>query len=136
MLRMINKTFSKEDYLHEIYHLLDDANPDQYVKNIELANIIGVKPSSVTEMIEKLDKEGYVVWTKRRGITLTSEGKKLAAKVHESSKLMRQFVKEFLNIKNERLVNRLSHVLEHFHDPEFMNAVKKITKNQEKILQK
>ena len=43
----------------------------------EIAEALSVHPSSVTKMVQKLDKDEYLIYEKYRGLVLTSKGKKL-----------------------------------------------------------
>ena len=50
-------TSGKEDYLKAIYIISEDH---ELVSNKELSDMLHVSPPSVSEMIMKLQKEGYV----------------------------------------------------------------------------
>jgi Mn-dependent DtxR family transcriptional regulator len=63
-----------EDYLEQIHNL------------IEVAQKLGISQASVTNMIQKLDAEGYLVYERYRGVTLTPEGRRVGqaiAKRHD-----------------------------------------------------
>ena len=53
-------TSGKEDYLKAIYIISEDH---ELVSNKELSDMLHVSPPSVSEMIMKLQKEGYVDYT-------------------------------------------------------------------------
>jgi DtxR family Mn-dependent transcriptional regulator len=65
----------RETYIERIYEL---KNKKGYVKTVDLANELNVKPSSVTEMLQKLANEGYIIYEKYRRIDLTDKGLELA----------------------------------------------------------
>ncbi|WP_079524996.1 MULTISPECIES: transcriptional regulator MntR [Halobacillus] len=67
-------TPSMEDYIEQIYLLIKTKG---YARVSNIAEILGVQPSSVTKMVQKLDQEGYLIYEKYRGITLTPFGKKM-----------------------------------------------------------
>ncbi|MEA2054731.1 MAG: hypothetical protein U9O96_06455 [Candidatus Thermoplasmatota archaeon] len=48
-----------EDYLGAILNITQDRG---YVKTMHISTTLDVKPSSVTEMMKKLDKMGFVVY--------------------------------------------------------------------------
>ena len=57
-------TSGKEDYLKAIYIISEDH---ELVSNKELSDMLHVSPPSVSEMIMKLQKEGYVDYTAYKG---------------------------------------------------------------------
>jgi len=72
-----------EDYLEQIYNLIENKG---YARVVDIAQNLGIAQASVTNMIQKLDAEGYLVYERYRGVTLTPEGKRVGqaiAKRHE-----------------------------------------------------
>ncbi len=67
-------TPSMEDYLERIYQLIESKG---YARVSDIAETLEVHPSSVTKMVQKLDKQEYLVYEKYRGLILTAKGKKL-----------------------------------------------------------
>ena len=67
-------TPSMEDYLERIYKLIDEKG---YARVSDIAEGLAVHTSSVTKMIQKLDKDSYLVYEKYRGLILTPKGKKM-----------------------------------------------------------
>ena len=65
---------SMEDYIEQIYLLIDEKG---YARVSDIAEALSVHPSSVTKMVQKLDKDEYLIYEKYRGLVLTSKGKKL-----------------------------------------------------------
>ena len=61
----------KEDYLKELYKL---GGNEHLVANKEIAKNLSVAPSSVTEMLGKLQKEGYIIYEPYKGSILTPKG--------------------------------------------------------------
>jgi len=66
-------TPSMEDYIEQIYLLIEDKGN---ARVSDIADILGVHPSSVTKMVQNLDKKNYLVYEKYRGLMLTPKGKK------------------------------------------------------------
>jgi Mn-dependent DtxR family transcriptional regulator len=67
-----------EDYLEAIYHLIHERG---YASTVDLSEKLGVKPSTVSVMVGKLDKEGYLEHEPYRGMRLTPKGEKVAISV-------------------------------------------------------
>jgi Mn-dependent DtxR family transcriptional regulator len=82
-------TPSMEDYLERIYKLIDDKG---YARVSDIAEGLQVHPSSVTKMIQKLDKDNYLVYEKYRGLVLTSKGKKMGKRLMERHHLLEEFL--------------------------------------------
>ncbi|MGW9529849.1 transcriptional regulator MntR [Paenibacillus terrae] len=82
-------TPSMEDYLERIYQLIDEKG---YARVSDIAEGLEVHPSSVTKMIQKLDKDGYLVYEKYRGLILTPKGKKVGKRLVDRHQLLEQFL--------------------------------------------
>jgi len=67
-----------EDYLEVIYHLMHDKG---YASNVDIAERLGVKPPTVSSMLQKLASREYLVYEPYRGIRLTDKGAKIAKSV-------------------------------------------------------
>lgn len=63
---------SMEDYIEQIYLLIDEKG---YARVSDIAEALSVHPSSVTKMVQKLDKDEYLIYEKYRGLVLTTKGK-------------------------------------------------------------
>ncbi len=82
-------TPSMEDYLERIYKLIDEKG---YARVSDIAEGLEVHPSSVTKMIQKLDKDNYLVYEKYRGLVLTSKGKKMGKRLVDRHQLLEDFL--------------------------------------------
>lgn len=82
-------TPSMEDYLERIYKLIDEKG---YARVSDIAEGLEVHPSSVTKMIQKLDKDKYLVYEKYRGLVLTSKGKKMGKRLVDRHQLLEDFL--------------------------------------------
>ncbi|WP_172194746.1 transcriptional regulator MntR [Saccharibacillus qingshengii] len=83
-------TPSMEDYLERIYQLIDEKG---YARVSDIAEGLEVHPSSVTKMIQKLDKDEYLVYEKYRGLILTSKGKKIGKRLVDRHQLLEEFLR-------------------------------------------
>ncbi|MEW9699155.1 transcriptional regulator MntR [Paenibacillus sp. SI8] len=82
-------TPSMEDYLERIYKLIDEKG---YARVSDIAEGLEVHPSSVTKMIQKLDKDNYLIYEKYRGLMLTSKGKKMGKRLVDRHQLLEEFL--------------------------------------------
>ncbi|SDY55772.1 Mn-dependent transcriptional regulator, DtxR family [Evansella caseinilytica] len=83
-------TPSMEDYLERIYLLIEEKG---YARVSDIAEGLEVHPSSVTKMVQKLDRSGYLVYEKYRGLILTSKGKKIGKRLVYRHDLLEEFMK-------------------------------------------
>ncbi|MBQ0927229.1 metal-dependent transcriptional regulator [Saccharopolyspora endophytica] len=85
---------SVEDYLRAIYGLSERGEP---VTNATLTARLGLSPSSVSGMINKLDQLGLVTHVRYRSVELTTEGRRLAHSVLRRHRLIELFLVEELD---------------------------------------
>ncbi|MFC5559395.1 transcriptional regulator MntR [Ureibacillus thermophilus] len=83
-------TPSMEDHIEQIYLLIETKG---YARVSDIAEALSVLPSSVTKMVQKLDKDGYLVYEKYRGLTLTPKGEKLGKRLVKRHELLEQFLR-------------------------------------------
>ncbi|MFB7140273.1 transcriptional regulator MntR [Gottfriedia sp. NPDC056225] len=83
-------TPSMEDYIEQIYLLIEDKG---YARVSDIAEALSVHPSSVTKMVQKLDKDEYLIYEKYRGLILTQKGKKMGKKLVYRHVLLEQFLR-------------------------------------------
>lgn len=117
-------THSEENYLKIIYHL--SLKSEAVVSTNAIANVMDSKPSSVTDMVQKLAEKELVSYKKYQGVSLTEKGKKAAVNIIRKHRLWEVFLVEKLHfswdevhdiaeqlehIKSEQLTNRLDEFL-------------------------
>ncbi|AMA72496.1 MULTISPECIES: transcriptional regulator MntR [Aneurinibacillus] len=83
-------TPSMEDYLERIYTLIEEKG---YARVSDIAEALNVHPSSVTKMVQKLDKSQYLIYEKYRGLVLTSKGKKMGKRLVDRHTLLEDFLR-------------------------------------------
>jgi Mn-dependent DtxR family transcriptional regulator len=69
---------STEDHLERIAGLIEDKG---YARVTDVAEALGVKPSTVSNMVRRLAARGFVNYEKYRGFSLTEEGRTVAARI-------------------------------------------------------
>ncbi len=67
-----------EDYLEAIYNLNQEKG---YISAADISERLGVRPPTVSGMVARLAKEGYLVHERYRGMRLTDQGTKVARSV-------------------------------------------------------
>lgn len=98
-----------EDYLERIYRLIDEKG---YARVADIAEGLDVHPSSVTKMIQKLDKDQYLVYEKYRGLVLTSKGKKVGKRLVDRHHLLEEFLK-LIGVREENIYKDVEGIEHH-----------------------
>lgn len=97
-----------------LYELEGDT---RIVSNKELSDILEVSPPSVSEMIVKLQKDGYIEYTAYKGSRLTAKGREEAARMTRYHCLWEVFLVNCLHFRwSEAHIE--AHNLEHHISPE------------------
>lgn len=84
-----NETPRLEDYLEAILSLFEEKG---YVSAVEISGRLEVKPPTVTSMVQKLAKKGYLVHEPYRGMKLTRSGERLARSVISRHQVISEFL--------------------------------------------
>jgi len=113
---------SYEDYLKAIY-LIAKNNKGGWTSNSEISNFLKVRPSSVTNMLYNLRKNGLITWKPRKALRLTKKGKEIAKNTIKNYNCLSKFFIKVLNLKNKKIVEKLSCEIEHHLNPEVTNAL-------------
>ncbi len=102
-------TPSMEDYLERIYRLIDEKG---YARVSDIAEGLEVHPSSVTKMIQKLDRDSYVVYERYRGLILTPKGKKIGKRLVDRHVLLEQFL-QVIGVEEENIYKDVEGIEHH-----------------------
>ena len=110
-------TLAEENYLKAIFHL-EYANEGEVSTNA-IADRMNTKPSSVTDMVQKLGEKKMLVYKRYKGVQLTEEGRKRAAYVIRKHRLWEVFLVEKLNFHWDE-VHEIAEQLEHIQSDELV----------------
>jgi DtxR family Mn-dependent transcriptional regulator len=99
-----------EEYLETVYNM---AMEGEVVIGARLAEKFQVAPPSVTEMLKRLVRDGYIEMDDRRQVTLTAQGQELAEAVLRRHRLTERFLVDMLGMEWHR-VHEEACRLEHF----------------------
>lgn len=89
-----------EEYLETIYKL---SHNGEMVKTTNISKYLNIAPGSVTQMLKKLDNQGYVNYSQYKGVKLTENGIKAAKSVTRKHRLLERFLHDILKLKNSLL---------------------------------
>ena len=117
---------SEEDYLKAIYHKTTADAP--VVSTTLLAEEMGAKPSSVTDMVQRHSEKSLVIYQKYKGVKLSDTGNTkalsiirkhrlwevfLVNKLHFSWDQVHDIAEQLEHIQSEALTDRLASFLGH-----------------------
>ncbi|WP_078597089.1 transcriptional regulator MntR [Evansella clarkii] len=102
-------TPSMEDYLERIYLLIEEKG---YARVSDIAEALVVHPSSVTKMVQKLDKSEYLIYEKYRGLVLTPKGKKIGKRLVYRHDLLEEFMK-LIGVNKENIYRDVEGIEHH-----------------------
>ena len=83
---------SAEDYLERIHELIEVKG---YARVVDIASSLKVRQASVTAMVQKLGRAGFVKYEKYRGLVLTDDGRSVARKIQNRHATLSRFFSLF-----------------------------------------
>lgn len=100
MSNMHGKQISEnvEEYLETIYK---KSLKNNMAKTTEISKDLKIAPSSVTQMLKKLEEDGYVTYYQYKGVELTDKGYKIAKEIVRKHRLIEMFLYETLKLDME-----------------------------------
>lgn len=113
-------THSEENYLKIIYHLSQQSNKG--ISTNAIAGVMESKPSSVTDMVQKLADKGLVDYKKYQGVLLTPEGMHAALMIVRKHRLWEVFLVDTLGFSWDE-VHDVAEQLEHIKSDKLMNKL-------------
>lgn len=109
--RDVELTESQEDYLKQIFLLAEER---ENVSTKSLAERLGVRPASVTGMVQRLNQLGLVDYRRYHGVRLTRRGRRVALEMLRHHRLLETFLAETLGYGWDEVhaeAERLEHVI-------------------------
>ena len=122
--------------MSNFYHLKDlSSNFEDYLKTIgdletgkgqvrskEIAKIMKVKPSSVTNALQILREQKLITYSPYGPITLTHKGKRIWLIIHQKYKTVKSFLTEILEI-DHKTADELACTIEHAISPQVTERI-------------
>ncbi len=113
---------SEENYLKEIFHLgLGDRKK---VSTNSLAEKLGTKASSITDMLKKLADKDLISYERYRGCQLTGQGIRIAVQIVRTHRLWETFLVSKMGFRWDE-VHDLAEQLEHVHSAKLVDGLDK-----------
>ncbi len=115
-------TFSEENYLKAIFHL--ERTYPSGVSTNALAEQMGAKASSVTDMMKRLSEKKLVKYKKYQGVKLSETGKETAIEVIRKHRLWEVFLVDKLGFAWDE-VHEVAEQLEHIKSEKLISELDK-----------
>lgn len=116
-----------ENYLCTIYSIFEN-NIDEGIKSIDIAQKLNISRASVSSMVKKLSKEGYIIADKYSKIFFTDFGKKEARKLMHKHRVIEVFLVDILGHDVDK-VHEEAHKLEHAFSDESIEKIDSLLNN-------
>lgn len=120
-------TESAEDYLERIQDLEQRKG---YARVADIAENLGLKPGSVSGMIQRLARQDYLVYERYRGFRLTAKGQNVARRIQKRHHIVAGFLR-LLEI-DPVTAFRDTEGIEHHLSAETLKALERLVENAQK----
>jgi DtxR family Mn-dependent transcriptional regulator len=99
-----------EEYIETIYRL---EQVGIATRTGQVAKELGVAPPSVTDMLQKLEKGGFVTYEPYKGVQLTETGREVGKRILGRHRIMQAFLQEICGM-GHKAAHEASCDMEHF----------------------
>jgi|SRR5208283_5769236 len=114
---------STEDHLERIQELVDQKG---YARVVDIATSLGLSRSTVSNMVRRLAKRGFVNYEKYRGFTLTGEGRAVADHIRVRHQTLTEML-QLLGLSPETVEQEVE-VIEHHLRPETLRVFSRLVR--------
>ena len=104
--------------MERILELLDEKG---YVRGIDIADRLAVKPASVTMMLKRLESSGHIVRESYRGFSLTPKGRAVGLRIRKRDHILHEFL-QLLHLPTH-VIEKDIEGLEHYLSDETLVAL-------------
>ena len=111
-----------EDYLERILELIDSKG---YARVVDIATGLKISQASVTNMVQRLDADGFLKYEKYRGLVLTPAGETLARNITRRHQLLTDFL-TLLRL-DKQVIHHDVEGMEHHISPPTLRAIEALT---------
>lgn len=113
----------QEDYLETIYNLQKKLG---YVRLSDVAKELQLSKPSVTQMMQRLEKDGCAIYRPYSPLKLTTKGRKIGKQIADRHQVLAEFF-TLLNIPKKTQEKDI-HGIEHHLSKTTLEQLKKVTK--------
>jgi Mn-dependent DtxR family transcriptional regulator len=117
-------TVSAEDYLERIHELIETKG---YARVSDIAALLELTRPTVSIMVQRLSRDGYLAYEKYRGLTLTPRGAEVASRIRTRHVLLTEFL-GMLGL-DRTVVSRDVEGIEHHVSPETLEKLERLVEH-------
>jgi len=117
-------TVSAEDYLERIHELIESKG---YARVSDIAALLELTRPTVSIMVQRLSRDGYLTYEKYRGLTLTPRGAEVARRIRTRHVLLTEFL-GMLGL-DRTVVSRDVEGIEHHVSPETLEKLERLVEH-------
>jgi DtxR family Mn-dependent transcriptional regulator len=114
-----------EEYLEAIYRLQEKSG---VARTSDLVNLLKVVPGTVTNTVERLEKEGYITHEPYKGVKLTEKGHRIAIRIVRRHRLSERLLTDILQLEWDK-VHEAACKLEHCMTDDIIRSLEKVLKH-------
>ncbi|MCS7120828.1 MAG: metal-dependent transcriptional regulator [Nitrososphaerota archaeon] len=85
-----------EEYLETIYRIQEEKG---IAKTSDLVKMLNVSPGTITNTVERLERDGYITHEPYKGVRLTDKGLEIAIQVVRRHRLVERLLTDILHIE-------------------------------------
>lgn len=115
---MLSKT--EEDYLKAIYKISEKSQ--SVARTSDISEYMHTSPASVTDMLKKLSAKSYIDYEKYKGVSLTTEGSRIATNLIRRHRLWEVFLCNKLRFTWDK-IHDIAEELEHIDSEELIQRL-------------
>jgi len=119
-------TAAVEEYLEGIYRLQERSG--EAARTSDIVKLLQVAPGTVTNTVERLEREGLVTHVPYKGVKLTERGRKLAIDVIRRHRLSERLLTDILRVKWSE-AHQIACKLEHSFTGDLVKKLEKALKH-------
>ncbi len=114
-----------EEYLEAIYRLQEKSG---VARTSDLVNLLKVVPGTITNTVERLEKEGYITHEPYKGVKLSEKGRRIAIRVVRRHRLSERLLTDILHLEGDK-VHEAACRLEHCMTDDIIKPLEKALKH-------
>ena len=111
---------TEENYLKSIFKICEKS--DAPASNNAISIEMNTSAASVSDMIKRLSKKGYIHYEKWKGVTLTEKGQLIATRLIRKHRLWEVFLVNYLDFTWDK-VHEIAEQLEHIKSEELIERL-------------
>ncbi|MEM9888949.1 MAG: metal-dependent transcriptional regulator [Bacteroidota bacterium] len=119
---MESVSITEENYLKAIFKISEKE--ESPVSNKAISEAMETSAASVTDMLRRLKRDGYINYESRKGVTLTDKGKRIATTLVRKHRLWEVFLMDKLDFSWDE-VHNMAEELEHINSDELIARLDK-----------